>query len=212
MEDSICFFVEWLDKWQTLIGSLIGGLVGLLAALLVARDARGREERAAAMLLVSNLVKITGIGQLLRDRSEDRELDATQREEYVVENLLNSFPKLSSMFEPSWHRISTVDVYLSSHLSLIFMFYSDVIEHVDVLLEEEASVKRGNNKALSEQDIEAHVKLIYSGFMKEFEHASCAITLIDSLILGNKAFLNRFRRRMKLYSYDSKCQKLLNNG
>ncbi len=54
MEELFCF----LEKWQTLIGAFIGGIVGLLAALLVARDARRREEKTAAMLLV----KIKGVG------------------------------------------------------------------------------------------------------------------------------------------------------
>lgn len=212
MEDSICLFIEWLDKWQTLIGSLIGGLVGLLAALLVARDARSREERAAAMLLVTNLIKITGVGYVLKNRSKEKNLDTIEEEKYYAESLLNSFPKLSSMFEPSWHRVSTVDIYLSAHLSLFFMLYSEIIEHIEALQEEEKGVKREKVEMLTQQDIESHVKLIHSGFLKVYEHAICANALIDSLILGKWAFLNRLRRKIKLYFYDIKCQKLLNNG
>jgi len=50
MENLISSFREW----QTLIGACIGGVIGLLAAMIVAWDARRREKRAAAMLLIAD--------------------------------------------------------------------------------------------------------------------------------------------------------------
>lgn len=58
MNGFIYAMIEFLDKWQTLIGAAVGGLIGLLAALIVAHDARYREERSAAMLISVDLTSV----------------------------------------------------------------------------------------------------------------------------------------------------------
>ena len=47
---------NFLDHWQTLLGSLIGGLLGLFAALIVAYRVEHRMDVSAVMHLVANTV------------------------------------------------------------------------------------------------------------------------------------------------------------
>ena len=49
--------VDFLYRWQTLIGAFLGTLGGLFAALLVAHSARRREEIISAMLAIRDLTE-----------------------------------------------------------------------------------------------------------------------------------------------------------
>jgi hypothetical protein len=55
-----CFLAE-LHRWQDLAGAIIGGLLGVIGALIVARSLISRERRAAARMLMQDLLGITGM-------------------------------------------------------------------------------------------------------------------------------------------------------
>jgi hypothetical protein len=81
MDCSLCQPGDWhvscwycqVKEWPTLIGAFLGGLFALWVALIVARDARHRAERSAAMTLVRHLAKVTACGKDSLKYPEGRE-------------------------------------------------------------------------------------------------------------------------------------------
>ena len=118
--------VEWLFKWQTLIGAAIGGIIGLLSALIVAQSARRREEASAAMVLSGNLVKVVFASQVLLEKSEGKDFPKENRHLWLAEKLAKYRPSMSPMFEASVVRVMPVNGKLASHLELFRLIYADV--------------------------------------------------------------------------------------
>jgi len=81
-------FIAYLDHWQTLLGSILGGLVALLAALIVARTQTRREQRAAAILLISDLLAIDAHLNSMRGNASKNRLSDDEYREFVVKYLL----------------------------------------------------------------------------------------------------------------------------
>lgn len=52
-------YVDFLDKWKELIGAALGGVFALAVALIVAKDARSREERNAAVQLIASFTNLS---------------------------------------------------------------------------------------------------------------------------------------------------------
>jgi len=57
--------IEFILKWQTLIGSIAGGIFALLTALIVARSARRRDELASAMIVSATLAAVRVVSETL---------------------------------------------------------------------------------------------------------------------------------------------------
>lgn len=209
MQELICY----LEKWQTLIGAFIGGIVGLLAALLVARDARKREQRAAAMLLVGDLAEVRTASEVLREMSEKKDMSADDKgARWITNMLLKRRPSLSPLFESSMVRIMSVDDHLAAHLIL----FKKIFRSADARLTELAySLERSKQEGpfiLSNKEIDSLIKLIASGFYNAVEHAVCAEHLLDKLIIRRSALLHRLMRKFKIPKEEKKCRELLKTG
>ncbi len=208
MQELICF----LEKWQTLMGAFIGGIVGLLAALLVARDARRREERAAAMLLVGDLAEVRNASEVLREMSEKKDMVSEEKARWITAALVKGRPSLSPMFESSMARIISVDKYLAAHLILfkkIFMGAEARLTELAHLLER---YKQPGHVMLSKEEMNSQIKLITSGFYNAVEHAACAEYLLDKLIIRRSAPFHRLIRKLKTPNEEKKCIELLRTG
>lgn len=212
MREFLCTAIQFLDKWQTLIGALVGGIIALIAALIVARDARRREERAAAMLLTVDLVSVLASNEALDERIKKHEVKAEDVPQWITDRLMNSRAKLSPMFEASMLRVMPVDVYLAAHLSLFKTIYSGVLEMVERLVKANEVIKETGKKTLTDEEIASHIRLIHSRFRKACEHAACAHNLLDRCITRRSAALYKLATALRIVKREKVCLELLKKG
>lgn len=114
---------NFLEKWQTLIGSFIGGIVGLLAALLVAYKERRRDENSSARLLISDFV-VFKEAVASAEKNIPLETREDKRLLEITRNLVKLRPGVSPMFDSSMVRVMSVDNRLDAHLTLFKSKYS----------------------------------------------------------------------------------------
>lgn len=207
-------FVDFLDHWQTLIGSIIGsivaGCIGWFAAFYVAHDARRREEGASAMLVDVELLQIISIGFHLNKHIADKKMDDAQSVKYVSTSLTKKYLKLSPLFETSKSEISHIDPMLAAHLDLFHVQYKMVIEDIEEI---KPALNPYAPLSLPMTVAELQTKQIFikKNFLTCHQHAICAHNLIDQLIIGGSKIVKRNRRRQRLgkYTYEDSCIKVL---
>lgn len=212
MTSTFCAVVEFLEKWQTLIGAAIGGIIGLLAALIVAHDARHREERAAAMLLSIDLTSVQAAKAALDERIEHKQIKPDEVPSWITTKLMNSRPKLSPLFDTSMARLMPVDDYLSAHLALFGLLYGETLEMVGKLVQANDALKKTGQTVLTDDEVNAYTRLIHSGFLKACEHATCANHLLNRYVLHRIAFLYRWGKTLRIIKHEKSCLELLKRG
>ena len=204
--------IEWLYKWQTLLGAAIGGIIGLLSALIVAHSARRREETSAAMVLVGNLVKVVAAFQTLLKKSEGEGVPADKHHRWLAEKLAKFRSPLSPMFEASVARIMPVNRKLASHLELFSTIYSDVEKILERIADDYESFKRTGEAPRSKEEMDADAEVVKKGFDTAVQHAICAENLLSTLILSKTPTFNRFRMFMWKTKKERRCNELLRTG
>ncbi|MFZ3091249.1 MAG: hypothetical protein WA240_11580 [Nitrospirota bacterium] len=212
MNDFICAMIEFLYKWQTLIGAAIGGFIGLLAALIVAHDARHREERSAAMLVSVDLTSVLAAEDALRELISIQQINSEKEPQWITNQLMKACPTLSGLFEASLLRIMPIDEYMAAHLSLFKTLYLDVMDMVNKLVSANEILRETGRQTLTNQELQSHINLIHSRFLKACEHARCAEPLIDKFILRRTSIFYRIGKHMRIVKYQNACQKLLKKG
>ena len=204
--------IKFLYDWQTLVGAFIGGVIGLLAALLVARDARHREERAAAMVLVADMVKVNAAYAQLEARINEANIPDDQQAQWMVDRLLGTRPKLFAMFDSALFRIMPVHEHLAAHLTLFRAIYSDVEDRLERLREIVSTYRTNGQWPIPPQNLSTHINLIHTGFRQSVEHARCARPLLETLVLGQFPTWNRIRLKTSPTVEEKACIELLKTG
>lgn len=204
--------IKFLYEWQTLAGAFIGGVIGLLAALLVARDARRREERAAAMILVADMVKVNAAWAQLEARLNEANIPDGQQAQWIVDRLLGTRPKLFALFDSALFRIMPVHEHLAAHLTLFRAIYGDVEERLERLREIVATFRTTGQWPIPPQNLSTHIHLIHTGFRRSVEHTRCARPLLETVVLGKFPTWNRIRLRTYPNAEEKACIELLTTG
>lgn len=198
--------IDWLKRWQTLVGAFIGAASGLLVALVMARSARHREEVVGALLVSGDLA------EPLAFKAECPTLWAmTGRQEteyagWLVERFLHRWPPLSPLFAAEALRVMPVNVELAAHLVLFQKLHREMrttIEEVRHLL----SVPELSTAARDE--LNKRIRRLVSGFDQLTAHASCATCLITGLILSRAYLFHRVRRWVWKTQQERQCRELL---
>ena len=205
-------FVEFLCKWQTLLGAAIGGIIGLLSALIVAHSVRRRDEVSAAMVLVANLVKVVAAFQTLLSKSESESVDTDTYHRWLSEKLAKFRPSLSPMFEASVARIMPVSGKLASHLELFCIIYSDVEIILERISDDYESFSNTGVAPRSQEKMDADANMVKIGFETAVQHAICAEHLLSTLILSNTPTFNRMRMFLCKTKKERNCNDLLREG
>lgn len=122
-----------LFHWQTLLGSILGGVIALLAALIVAHSQTRRERRAAASLVLTDLMSVEATEEKLKHLSKAQQVDAKDYPSWVAEKLEWRRPKLSSFFEAEVARLLDLHPALSAHLNLFRTIYPSIEESLERL-------------------------------------------------------------------------------
>jgi len=205
-------FVDFLCKWQTLLGAAIGGIIGLLSALIVAQSARRRDEVSAAMVLVANLAKVVYAFQTLLSRSDSEGVDTDNYHRWLSEKLAKFRPSLSPMFEASVARIMPVSGKLASHLELFSTIYSDVDTILERIHDDYESFSNTGNAPRSKGKMDADAKMVKIGFETAVQHAICAEYLLSKLISSNTPTFNRICMLLYKTKKERNCNDLLREG
>jgi len=190
--------ISFLRNWQTFIGAFIGGILGLLAALIVARDARRREERAAAMLLVTDLHSIRVAAETLNGIINAKEVSGEEKARLIANMLSEERGELSlsPLFESSMVRMMPLDNYLAAHLALFKKIFVLVLARLTELKRIVEMSKLPGRVMITREELDSQAQIINKHFNFAVEHATCAEHLLNKLILRWTAPFHRIARRV----------------
>ena len=87
-------FIDFLYKWQTLVGSILGGIFALWVAFIVGHAVRRREEVSSGMLLIGDLAKVRIMSEALNELAKKQNIPENDYPFWFAEKLTGSFPKL----------------------------------------------------------------------------------------------------------------------
>ena len=208
MDDLISF----LSKWQELIGALLGGLLGLMAALIVARDARRREQRVAAMVLTVDFIEISQASKSLRLAMGQAKVEAENHAARAIGALVtHGHPQISPLFEGHLAAVQLVNISLAAHCSIFSKIYRDFERKMERLAEEHQLARTGKS-TLGPNEIKTAVTQLYDEFELAAEHAACGTLLIDYYILGKRTWWHRLKTRLGAPPPSKECAYILKHG
>jgi hypothetical protein len=189
---------SFLHKWQTLVGAFIGGIFALSVALIVAWDARRREEKASAMLLLTDLQDVKAASEALDEIMRMEETKPEEKARLIAIKLLGDRQglSLSPLFESSMIRIMPVDDSLAAHLALFKKIVTRLNGELAELRRTFDLHRLGDRVAISKEELESGVQLINKRFRMSVEHTIWALYLLQKLVLGSTAPLHRIVRRV----------------
>jgi len=201
--------IDFLNRWQTLIGSIIGGVVGLLAASLVAYQQRRRDEDACATLLLGDLTIFREAVSVIIENQ--RESDTDKGRIIIAHRLVMLRPTISPMFDASMVRVISVDGKLAAHLHSFKMLYSGIMQILDRLAlqfsKEDLSVLVDNVY------IKADANKLAQGIGLSIKQAECATYFLKELFLRRCVSWIRLtlpiRRRFYPTAEDKRSETLL---
>jgi len=110
--------LEFIFKWQTLIGAVLGGIFALATAFVVAITVRRREDVTSGMVVIADLAAVRIAAEALNSLAKHEKIKKKEMPLWFSDKLVSSHPKLSALFEASVARLMPLDVYLAAHLSL----------------------------------------------------------------------------------------------
>lgn len=204
--------IDFIFKWQTLIGAVLGGLFALSTALVVALTMRRREEVASGMVVVSDLAAVRIAYEALNSLAEKDNIGEEEFPLWFSDKLVSSHPKLSKLFEASVARLMPVDVYLAAHLSLFQRIYSQIEIMLDKLSHDYDHFHEHGEPLRPKDHMLADYRLITRHFTIVVEHAQCAEDIITKIILGNFSTWHRIRRIFYMSKKEKKCNDMLRKG
>jgi hypothetical protein len=206
--------VVWLNKWQTLIGTIIGGIFALLTALIVAWSAAQRARRTAADLIMMDLLPIMRAYEVLESLAKKDEIGKDDYPLWIAEKLSWSKPNLSSSYDVYVANLLGIHNGLSAHLSLMKMIYSGLNDHltrVENDIEDRKAVGLPRIPR-SPEATHADAKIVADGLKQAGAHASCAVHLIQQLVMSSTPTLNRIQMLICPSPMDVQSMKLLKEG
>jgi hypothetical protein len=207
--------MNWIDfifRWQTLIGAVLGGMFALATALIVASSMKRREEVAAGMIVVTNLTAVRIALEAINSLPAKESISESEFPLWFSDRLVGLYPGLSTLFEASVARVMPVDVYLAAHLSLFQRIYSQIGVMVEKLSVDYNHFHEHGKPLRPKDHVIADCRLISRHFPMAVEHAECAEAIIGKLILSNFPTWNRVRRFFHVNERERECRKLLRIG
>ena len=215
MDNLICF----LQKWQTLVATLISGIFALMVALIVAWDARRREEKASAMLLLTDLQEVKIASETLSEIMKREETKPEEKARSIAIRLLGD-PQglsLSPLFESSMARMMPIDDFLAAHLALFKKIVTRLNGELAELRRTFEPYKLGDRITISKEELDSRVHLRDKRFRMSVEHAVCASYLLQKLVLSPTTPFHRMIRRVPILKRissvgEKSCRDLLETG
>jgi len=205
-------FIDFLYRWQTLIGSILGGFFAFCVAFIVGHSVNRREDVSIGMLLVADLAKIRIVSEILKEKAQKDSIAEDQYSLWLAEKLTQKFPKLSPLFESSTVRMLPINTHLAAHLTLFHKIYIDIDETVAQLSQDFTAISKKIKPSRSRERILVDARLISKNFPHAIQHASCAEHLIAELVLSKVPTWNRFRQLICKKQVETECEKYLESS
>ena len=190
-----------------------------MVALIVAWDARRREEKASAMLLLTDLQEVKIASEALSEIMEKEERKPEEKARVIADRLLGDRQglSLSPLFESSMVRIMPIDNSLAAHLALFKKIVTRLNGELGELRITFDKYKLGDRITISKEELDSRVHLIDKRFRMSVEHAICASYLLQKLVLSPTTPFHRMIRRMPLlkrlsFIGEKSCRDLLKTG
>ncbi|MBI2311931.1 MAG: hypothetical protein HYU77_05455 [Betaproteobacteria bacterium] len=205
--------VAWLDHWQALLGSILGGIVALLAALVVAHGQTRREQRAAATLLIADLLAVVAASRNLSTIATRNGVSEKDYPTWLAGRLSSRQPKLSHHFEAEMVRVIDMNTSLAAHLSLFKTTFS-TIEDVITRLKGHFDLERRGILISSSPpgQFTADVQVLHRAFNLSARHAEYAIHYLESLVLSSIPTFTRIRMFFWPSATEKQSRELLEKG
>lgn len=203
--------MEWLREWQTLIGSALGGIIALLAALVVASVQTRRERRAAAIIILGDLLAVEATATNLRKLATEQNVEDHDYPIWVSEKLSWRRPKLSGLFEAESVRLLDVHTSLAAHLTLFKTIYSTIDEGLRHIEEDKEKLQTRGLRAppRGPEATNTDARSIADGLAVSARHAACATHYLQSLVLGPMPSFTRFRMLLWSVAVEKESNALL---
>ena len=200
--------VDFTFRWKEIIGAVIGGFFSLWVALLVAADARNRENRAAATLLVAVFTNFVARHDALATLAKSQDVPAQDHHKWLSEKLTQSSPKLSSLAEAAIARLMPFDEILAVHLELFRTLQGETETHIERVTQDFRDLHEQGKPLRSLKAMEADAKNSTSAFVGAAKHASCATNRLVLLVLSSVPTWNRIRMRVNPTRQELNCRAL----
>lgn len=204
--------VEFISKWQTLIGAVLGGIFALATALVVALTMRRREEVASGMVVVADLAAVRIAAEALNTVAKQEKIKEKQFPLWFSDKLVSSHPKLSTLFEASIARLMPTDVYLAAHLTLFQRVYSEIEMMINKLSQDYDHFHEHGKTLRPKKHMLADYILISGHYNTAIEHAKCAEDIITKIILSRISTWHRIRRSFCMSQKEKECENILKKG
>lgn len=188
--------MNFIYRWQTLVGSILGGMFALATALIVARSARRRDEQASGMVVSGTLSAVRVMSETLTAHSKQKSLTKELLPLWFAEQIIQSLPKMPLLFDASVARLMPVDVPLAAHLNLFQQIYSKIEDLVKRVGDDDISNLNHSKTLRPLDERKADYLNIAKLFQFAVEHANCAEYLISKLVLSRITFWHRLRRHI----------------
>ena len=210
-----------LYKWQQLLGAIVGGVFALLVALIVARDARSRTERAAAMTVIAALLRMRASHRGARDAIVKKANDGDDIA-FGLAAMFSIYPAVpSEHFSQSSAVLLHVHTHVAAHLSIIETVLSDVRHALNRWVRDQEDysrrgghIEKAEEKELprSKGDMLIDAKTIERGIETIEQHANCVVPLLEMLVLSNFRTFQRLRLWFAPNEVAKVCAEALRSG
>jgi hypothetical protein len=206
--------VSFLKEWKEIVGAIIGGVLGVVGATVVARDVRGREDRAAALVVLGTLLNIRG--QFFAAR---RAVDYSEPADDVLlmrlAALAAAYPlDLNDSFLRTAERISVTHAHTAAHLAMINTRWSSVriALHRWSLDSDHAAAHPGRELRRARGDMVMDARTIASGLQGIANDAACVIWLTNRLVLSKWRVLHLWKLTLWPSGVKKQCKDALRSG
>lgn len=209
--------VSFLRDWKEVVGAVIGGVLGVLGAMVVARDARNREDRAAALAVMAPLVDLRAhysaarkaAGEIMPPpRDED---DAALR----FAALLAAYPlTLPESFSRAAERIAVVHPHVAQHLALINTRWASIRIALNRLAKysEHAGSATAKENRRHRSDMLMDARTLTNGLRGTVNDAACVVRLLQCLMQSRFRVWHRLRMRLSPDAIERQCSDALRSG
>jgi hypothetical protein len=196
---------EFFLQWKELVGALLGGLFAMLVAFIVARDARSREERLAATLVLSALVRFIARHKALEDLAKKQDIQANDRHLWLGEKLTQSYSKLTLALESSIARLLITDMHLAVNLELFRFAHEELDVHVERLTKDYTDFSATGDLSRPKELVESDSRQATQSFDFAARHAGCAALRIQKVVLSKFSAWNRIRMQIRPSEEEKAC-------
>lgn len=211
--------VNWLDHWQTLVGSFVGGLMGVIGALIVAAMAVRRQRWVMASALLPDTQQLRAAHDALERavQSMDPPLGGWAQSRWRAVRLRQLRPTVSALHDGmAVTQLSDLDDRLSTHLALCRMRHRDL----DTLLQQFSAAENGSRAPMHPTDVPEAMKVVQRSAERVqqawdmcVEHATLAEYFMDRLVFNRWPNIwHWLRMRLWPNDLDRRSAKLLKTG